>query len=248
VLFLHGFGADGDCWLRLANVMRRQFCLLIPDLPGFGESEPPQQLRFDIDTQVERLLDFLDATGVGPCIVVGNSMGGYVATALAAKEPERVTALWLMAPLGARSVEPGDVLSDIDEGHMDYLQITSIHQFRKQVIPTMFSTQPWIPGPIVKTLTRRAMERRDLMPEMLRQVRFDSKPLEEYAQRVRQPVLLQWGDDDQVVSPASLAALEPLLEDVTTTLTKQCGHLPMLEKPGESARQFKTFLSEKNFG
>ena len=245
LLLLHGFGADTSCWLPLATIIRPRFSLLIPDLPGFGASEPPQKLHFDVETQVLRLGNFLDELGVNKCLVAGNSMGGYLATALAAREPSRVRGLWLLAPLGVNAVPPGNELEAIDTGKVQAGQVYSVQQFRQQVLPTMFSRKRWLPYPLLRSLAKSAISRRDVVPRMLAEVRFESETLESFATGVRKPVLIQWGQNDQIVNPAGLAILEAAFPDATGVITKDCGHLPMLERPRESARLFLDFLNEK---
>jgi pimeloyl-ACP methyl ester carboxylesterase len=242
LLLLHGFGGRADNWDRLAPLLGPRFHLVIPDLPGFGESEPPDRLRFDIESQAERLSQFLDAVGIDRCLVAGNSMGGYLATALAAGEPDRVELLWLLAPLGVRSVEPGEMLRAIDSGDTEYLQISSLRQFRERFIPMMFSSNTWFPGPLVKAMADSAMAVRDQAPRMLQEVRFESEPLEAIAKRVSRPVLVQWGEDDRVVNPAGGSVLRRVFADAECVQTERCGHLPMWERPRESARCFFEFL------
>jgi abhydrolase domain-containing protein 6 len=246
LLLLHGFGADADCWLRLVPLLRPQFSFLIPDLPGFGRSAPPGDLEFGIEAQAERLTRFLDTLGIDHCIVVGNSMGGYLATALAARQPDRVRALWLLAPLGVRSVSPGQYLDRIDSGDLDYLQISSVRQFREKIVPSMFTTRLHVPGPLLRDLANTAISLNEVMPRMLHEVRFESEPLEAIAARVQCPVLIQWGQDDKVVNPAGLSVLAKAFADSTAALTSQCGHLPMLERPRESAARFRRFLEAKH--
>ena len=73
---LHGFGADGDNWLRVAPALTRHFRVIAPDLPGFGQSKQIREIDFDIGSQARRLHTFLKAIGVTPHVMAGNSMGG----------------------------------------------------------------------------------------------------------------------------------------------------------------------------
>lgn len=248
LLLLHGFGGRADNWDRLAPLLGPRFRLVIPDLPGFGDSEPPGGLRFEIESQAERLLQFLDALGIDRCVVAGNSMGGYLASALAAREPDRVQALWLLAPLGVRSVEPGEMLRAIESGGPEYIEISSYREFRERVMPKMFSSSTWFPGPLVKALAQSAMAIQDEAPRMLHEVRFESEPLEAIAGRVSQPVLVQWGADDRVVNPAGRSVLGRAFADAECVLTERCGHLPMWERPRESARLFLAFIDNRGLG
>ena len=247
LVLLHGFGGDAHNWLNLARSLRHRFTLVIPDLPGFGDSAPPKNLRFDMDSQAVRLEQFVESLDLQPCIFVGNSMGGYIATALAVRRPELIKGLWLLAPLGVRAVEPGKILRQIDLGDLDYLQIRSVTDYRANTIAHMFHRRPWIPGPIVRVLANRARALQDEAPRMLNEARFDSEPLESLAQRVNQPVLLQWGAQDQVTNPAGLEVLNLAFPNAQGELIPDCGHLPMVECTQACERLFRAFYAQ-HFG
>ncbi len=246
LLLIHGFGADTGCWIPLATSLSSDFNLLIPDLAGFGQSEPPKDLGFDISSQTKRLMAFLDAIGVDECLVAGNSMGGYVAASLAASDPARVRALWLLAPLGVRSVPPGKALEDIDSGQVIAGEVNSVRQFSSDFVDPLFSRWMWLPYPFMRAQAVSAMERQDQVPRMLAEVRFESEPLETIAKRIKQPVLIQWGDEDRILNPAGLAVMEREFCNCRACLTKKCGHLPMFERPRESARLFRDWLAQQN--
>ncbi len=245
LLMLHGFGGDSSNWLQISRLLRQRFSLVIPDLPGFGASEPPDALPFDMESQARRLEAFLDTIGVRTCLVAGNSMGGYLACAMAARSPQRVSGLWLLAPLGVRATDPGEVLSRADSGDIASLQIDSTRQYRRRVLANMFARQRWLPGPLVKFLARRAIAMRHQVPRMLQEVRFDSEPLESIARRVVVPVLVQWGAQDKVTNPQGLDVLKVSFDESEGNLTPDCGHLPMLELPERSAELFLDFVARK---
>lgn len=246
LLLAHGFGGSADNWIRIAPLLRPRFRLLIPDLPGFGDSASPDGLRFDSEAQAARLSRFLDALDVRECLVAGNSMGGHVATTLAVREPGRIRALWLLAPLGVRAIAPGEVLQSIDSGDRDYLEISSAGQFRQRVVSTMFASKVWMPGPLLKVLAASAAAIRHEAPRMLREARFESEALESLARRVPQPVLLQWGEEDRVVNPAGLPVLANAFANSHSARLAGCGHLPMFERPRASAELFIKFAEDNN--
>ena len=246
LLLLHGFGADTSCWLPLAAILGQRFSLLIPDLPGFGESEPPHELHFSIRHQTQRLIDFLDNLEVEECLVAGNSMGGYLAASLAATDPARVRGIWLLAPLGVKAVPPGKALEEIDSGQARAGQVNSISQFRDEFLPSMFYRKIRIPYPLLRMQAEHAISRQDVVPWMLAQARFESEPLESIAKQVRQPTLVQWGENDQIVNPAGLPLLDEAFENSSVSYTPECGHLPMFERPGESSQLFLKFLRDND--
>ena len=99
VLLVHGFAEDGAVWemvaARLATGLAAGLAsgcrLLIPDLPGSGQSPlPPHGLS--MESLAETLKDLLDREGIDRCVLIGHSMGGYINLAFIEQYPERVLA------------------------------------------------------------------------------------------------------------------------------------------------------------
>jgi 2-hydroxymuconate-semialdehyde hydrolase len=103
VLLIHGSGPGVSAWANWRLVMpalaesRR---VIAPDMVGFGHSERPAGIRYDMTTWVQQALDLLDALDLERVDVVGNSFGGALALALAIRAPERVRRLVLMGSVG----------------------------------------------------------------------------------------------------------------------------------------------------
>jgi pimeloyl-ACP methyl ester carboxylesterase len=104
-LFVHGFPLDSRLWLdqidALADIRR---CVAV-DLRGFGSSPPTRSSRMTMDDHAADLAAFLDTLGVDTVDLVGLSMGGYVALALAGRQPGRLRSLALV---DTRSGPDGD--------------------------------------------------------------------------------------------------------------------------------------------
>ncbi len=89
IIMVHGFGGNKDNWLRFAKFFTPQYHVIIPDLPGYGESTRLEDARYNIMAQVERLNAFFKGLGISQFHMVGNSMGGNISGNYAAKYPER---------------------------------------------------------------------------------------------------------------------------------------------------------------
>jgi pimeloyl-ACP methyl ester carboxylesterase len=94
LVLIHGFAEDGAIWNRQANHLKKNYFLVIPDLPGSGRSSP-----LPAATSMEGLADaiaaVLDAEKIEQCALVGHSMGGYIALAFVEKYPGRCKAFGL---------------------------------------------------------------------------------------------------------------------------------------------------------
>lgn len=92
VVLLHGGGGNRQMWTRTVDGLAERYRVVAPDLPGHGELRGE---RFDLMRAANVVASVIDQEGSGSAVVVGLSLGGYVAIALAARSPERVAGLVL---------------------------------------------------------------------------------------------------------------------------------------------------------
>lgn len=111
VLLIHGSGPGVSAWAnwRLTIPALSQQCRVIaPDMVGFGFSQRPADIRYDLDTWVAQAIGLLDALEIDCADIVGNSFGGGLALALAIRHPQRVRRLVLMGAAGVSfPITPG---------------------------------------------------------------------------------------------------------------------------------------------
>ncbi len=103
VLFIHGSGPGVSAWANWRLVLpevAKDRRVIAPDMVGFGFTDRPAGIRYDMDTWVRQALDLLDALDLSRVDLVGNSFGGALALALACRHPQRVRRLVLMGSVG----------------------------------------------------------------------------------------------------------------------------------------------------
>jgi pimeloyl-ACP methyl ester carboxylesterase/putative sterol carrier protein len=249
LLLLHGLGGTKISWLPIVPELARSYRLVIPDLPGHGESD---KLRTDYSmrTYAHLVRVLMDATDLPRAIVVGNSMGGRIALELALRSAQRVAGLALLDP-----ALPG-------------LRWRYLAGFTR-VFPTEF-------GPLSFPLRRRWMEAavRGLFahPERLPKeaiaaaadefIRIYSGPAARLAfasslrhlvterpgpfwasmRRVRQPSLVVFGDRDRLVPARFGAELAAHLHDCELHFLHEVGHVPQFEATEQTVRLLSPFL------
>jgi pimeloyl-ACP methyl ester carboxylesterase len=100
-VLIHDYLSSRVAWEDVLPTLSRRFRLIVPDLPGFGESEkpPPSRYRYDFDAFAESLVDLIAAVGLGRVSLCGHAMGGAVALTVAAVHPDLVDKLVLVNPL-----------------------------------------------------------------------------------------------------------------------------------------------------
>ncbi len=230
LVLIHGFNADADHFNRVARHLAGHFRVLAPDLPGFGQTQIHESLDFRIERQADRVVDWMDQIGIKRCYLGGNSMGGYIACAIAKKYPDRVRALWLLAPGGIAGVDLSPLFQEVEEERHNPLVVRDVSDMRR-LVDFCFVHPPWIPSPLQRYLARRAAERSVLHQRVFDAMRFDSPPLEDLVDGLRTPALIVWGRSDQVLNAAGAAVVQSLMDDAETVMLPDTGHLPMLENP-----------------
>ena len=80
--------------------------------------------------------------------------------------------------------------------------------------------------------------------QIFSQLRDRYIPLEPELPKITAPTLLLWGDRDRVLDVSSIDVMKPLLKHPSVVILQDCGHVPMIERPEESARDYLAFLDQ----
>lgn len=240
IVMVHGFGADKDNWLRMARHFSGHYHVVVPDLPGFGESSRPAG-SYDVGTQAERLADFIQALGVGKVHLVGNSMGGHIVALYAARYPDRVRSLALFDNAGVTAPHKSELFDLLEQGRPNPLVVTRVSDYDR-LMDFVFVDPPVLPAPLKRYLADRAIANQAHYEAVFQQLVQRYIPLEPELPKIQAPTLLLWGDKDRVLDVSSLDVMKPLIPHASTVVMKDCGHAPMIERPAETARHYQAFL------
>jgi pimeloyl-ACP methyl ester carboxylesterase len=241
LVLLHGFGSNKDTWNRMARTLTPEFHLVVPDLPGFGESDLPDGTDYTVPAQVERVREIADALGLTRFYLGGSSMGGNIAGAFAARYPERVKGLMLMSPLGV----DGATRSELDRITLETgespLIIERPSEF-KTLLGLAFEKRPWLPKPVVHHYAQEAAARYNHYHWIYGQLHIDgpdgtqpATPLQPLLRGSRMPTLILWGEEDRILHVSGAALLARTMPAAEVLLMPGIGHMPMMELPAESA-------------
>ena len=103
LILVHDFPADKTMWLPLASKLSERFHVVIPDLPGFGETGYDPQWDFSLSAQVKRLGALIWQMGYSQAHIVGQGMGADIGYLLAREQQRAVASLTLIAPMSQSS-------------------------------------------------------------------------------------------------------------------------------------------------
>ncbi|MDP3857470.1 MAG: alpha/beta hydrolase [Stagnimonas sp.] len=244
LVLIHGFGGDKDNWTRVVRGLTKTQRVIIPDLPGFGDSDKPDiQAGYTIPEQMGRLHSLLSELGIKRFYLGGNSMGGWIASAYAKAFPEEVIGVWLLAPAGIAGAQKSEMTEHLEQGGRLPLVVRNRTEFDER-LGWVFVNTPPLPGFVRETLSARAAANADLH-ELIRQRLYGISPSQEelLGAPIAMPALIVWGEQDRVLHPSGADILAPYYNSNGTTVIKlpAVGHLPMTEQPERCAADYLTW-------
>ncbi len=244
IVFIHGLSGSWQNWLEnLPYFAQKRRCIAM-DLPGFGHSEMPAE-EISISGYARQVDALCEQLGVDKCVVVGNSMGGFVTAEFCIRHPERVERACLVAAAGISitSLRRRPLLTAARV--VGAVGAASAAQTRFMVARPRLR---WFFTNFVFRHPSRIAT--DLMYE---QVRGAGKPglydaldaLTSYDFRdrlpeIKAPTLIVWGEHDMLVPVEDAHEFERLIPQSRTVILDDTGHVPMLER----AAKFNELLEE----
>jgi len=240
VLLLHGYTANKDFWTYFAKRLTGDYHVVIPDLAGFGESTKRLEENYNIDSQVKRFDRLAEALQLERFHLAGNSMGGTIAAIYTARFPQKISTLALLAPGWVMTAKESDYIRELKKG-VDLILISSPDDFEK-LLPYLYVKTPPMPGAFKKVLIAQAMAAREFNAKIGKDMFSQTLALEPFLPMIQAPVLIIWGDHDRILDVSGASVLEKGLKDHQTVIMKETGHVPMMEKPAETAAEYMNFL------
>lgn len=243
VVLLHAFPLDSSMFDRLVPLIDGRWRVVTIDLPGLGLSPVPVA-RPSTDRAAAGVLDVLDDLSIAEAVVLGVSTGGYLALEIAARAPDRVSALVLVSTTPHR-IEP-DVPADrrqvADEVEHSRSSEPVAGSADEGLGATAHQEQPGLAGQLRDTIAAAAP---DGIAWMARAIAGRSDTADVLATFPR-PVLLVFGDEDTATPPARGEEMLALRDGLPARLVvlERTGHLSPLERPREVADALDGLLAQ----
>jgi pyruvate dehydrogenase E2 component (dihydrolipoamide acetyltransferase) len=230
VLLVHGYGGDRNSWLFLQEPLAARYRVYALDLPGHGTSakDVGDGSIGVLADAVVAVLDALGALGTGRAHLVGHSLGGAVALAVAARDPRRIASLTLIAPAGFGS--------EINAGYLRGFADARTRRELKPVLGQLFADEDLVTRQVVDDLL--AYKRLDGVDEAL--YTLLGALLDGDAQRADSaaavaviggavPMTVVWGSADRIIPAAQAESVDGAVR----RLIAGAGHMPHMERPAE---------------
>lgn len=239
VVFLHGVGGNRSNWRGQLAAFGDAYQAIAPDLRGYGESDDIEgKLEFaDFAGDVLRVMNHL---GVHAAHLVGLSMGGLVAQAVYARQPERVLSLTLASCRpGSAPNFPGERNAQFLAARLQPLIAGGPAALADALLPTLLGAEV--------RAEARAQIRESLLalrPEMYAKVlkaRVALAPFLDLS-TIKVPTLVLGGEQDRVVPPQQMRELAEALTGSRIAIAPHAGHLLNIEQPGFFNGELASFL------
>jgi len=243
VILIHGSGPGVTAyanWRLTIPALARKFRVLAPDLAGFGYTQRNLGQRYDLDFWLRHLNEWMDAVGVSRARFIGNSFGGAVTLAMAARHPERIERLVLMGSVGVQfELTPA---LDAVWGYEP-----SVENMRSIVMAfahdTSIMTEDLIASRYNASIRPGFQESFSSMFAAPRQRHIEALATpEEDIRRISQPALVLHGRDDKVIPVANSYKLHALLKNSDLHVFGNCGHWTQIERHAEFSQLVTGFL------
>lgn len=244
LILVHGFGATKDNFTRVAAYLTPHYRVLIPDLPGFGDSFKPEHASYTIAQQVEWLYAFATALGVGRVHLGGSSMGGFIATLYALTHPDDVGSLWLLAPAGTQAAFDSELTRRISETGENMLVASTPEAFGR-TMDFVVTRKPFMPYSVKRVMGQQAAANYRLHSRIFEEIGPAAESgLDDRLQHVTAPALVVWGTQDRVLSPAAAERYLTAMPNAQVIRMDGIGHLPMVEAPARTAADYLRFRAQ----
>ena len=221
LVYLHSTLGEASMWLPFYQAWARQFRVLVPTHPGFGQSGGFDRIDA-IEDMAFHYVELFDALGLEKVNLGGVSLGGWIAAEFAVRWPERVSRLWLSGTPGLWVEE--QPLPDLFRFMQDTDQLRRLlfhdpdSYIARLVIQDDASDERRLLGYQAMTVLARLVWERPYDPK-----------LAERLHRIQCPVLLLWGAEDRLVPPAYAEEYRKYLPQAELQLVPNCGHMAMFE-------------------
>ncbi|MBK1657832.1 alpha/beta fold hydrolase [Paracraurococcus ruber] len=211
-------------------LLARHFDVLLPEHPGYGQSERPGWMRSVRDLAVTyRWL--LGALGLSRAALLGLGYGGWVAAEMASMAPGDPAQAMLVGPMGIKPPQ-GEILDQALLSHIDYAR-AGFHD--PKAFEAVYGAEPSTDQLVEWDICREMNFRLAWKPYM------HSLTLPHLLGGLRSPTLVAWGAEDRVVPAGTAEAWRQAMPQAAVEILDGCGHCAEMEKPAELVRLVATF-------
>jgi pimeloyl-ACP methyl ester carboxylesterase len=237
VVMIHGYPMDSRVWEEFLPLLAAEFTLWVPDIPGFGKSKLADgDGDFSLAEVARELTEWAEINGITAPVLIGHSMGGYIALEMIKQHPSRYNGLALFHSTAKDdSPEKKDSRTKV----VQFVKDNGVLAFTSNFIQPLFADQNHPAIDRVKAITMDASERAVIgYARAMRDRKDNTGVLRDF----EKPILILGGTHDKGIPVDSLKEQSTLNSRIDLTVVNDVGHMGMWERPTETAGILKAFL------
>jgi pimeloyl-ACP methyl ester carboxylesterase len=235
LVLIHGFCETSAIWSSLADKLALKYHVITPDLPGFGESPLPNG-SFSIDDVGVILLQWIEPWRSEAPVVIGHSLGGYVALAMAAADQGIFGGLGLFHSTAyADTAEKKESRNKV----IDFVERNGVEAYTRSFVPGLFYQKELVVVEAVREMA--AQTAAETLTAYARAMRDRNDRLE-ILKEFNRPVLFVSGEQDQVIPAGQIREQSLLAKQAAFYSIIGAGHMGMLENEPASINIVEDFM------
>jgi pimeloyl-ACP methyl ester carboxylesterase len=240
VVLLHGFAEDHEVWANQVAALEKSYMVIVPDLPGSGASARLDETS--MESMAEAVKSILENEKIDQTVVIGHSMGGYIALAFAEKYPQFLKGLGLFHSTAFPDTEEK---KETRRKGIEFIKKNGAYLFIKQTTPNLFTEN-------------YKLKNSDKVVTFIEHLKdFDPQSLIAYyyamiarpkrtlvLKNFSKPVLLIIGKNDVAVPYKDSLALSHLSSTTYVTILEHSAHMGMMEEISKSNEALESYLQD----
>lgn len=245
IILIHGVLASMHTFHKLIPILTKHYSVIAIDLPGFGKSEKSSSFIYSYQNYAQLVIQCIDYFKLDKVNIVGHSMGGQIALNVALQKPDKIDHLILLASSGYLPKAKTWLT------YATYLPFSHLaakfflrHETVLANLQTVLYDHSYITEEIINEY-ERPLKEKNFYKALVRLLRYREGDLSrEQLHHISKPVLIIWGEEDQVLSPEIGERLAKDLPHATFMSYSKTGHLLTEEKPQEIGEEIINFARD----
>lgn len=246
LLLIHGIGNSRDTWNLIARHLSKQYHVIIPDLPGSGNTQTSKSFEMTLTHLTEQLRRFVEAAHIQKELhIAGHSVGGFIASLYASQYNYDTKSLFLISAGGVFKNNQTHYLNN--PAYLKQLLITQPGDLNFVMNKIMYNP-PFVPNVIKnqqeQLMITRSEDTTKLITHLLDLNKLYSiNTFAAMLKNIEAPTLILWGKQDPIVNVEVATDLKASIKHARQpVILNQVGHLPIIEAPERVTQNYLDFL------
>jgi pimeloyl-ACP methyl ester carboxylesterase len=235
LILLHGFPMNQKVWQEFSPLLSESFAVYTPDLPGFGKS-PMSEGDFTLADVARRMNQWVEDQRLAGAVIIGHSMGGYVALEMVRQAPAQFSGLGLFH---STALPDNDEKKESRTKVVKFIDDNGVLAFTSNFIQPLFAEENHPAVSFVKDVTVEASK--EAVQGYTKAMR-DRRDNTDVLRNFKGEVLMIGGEKDKGIPADSLRSQSGLNNKTTLHIFPGVAHMGMFEKREETAAIVKAFL------